>query len=62
MTLYASVLPLPLLYRVYDIFLLEGEKTLYRCGLAIIRLKLNALSECKGFEEIALCLKNTREI
>jgi hypothetical protein len=36
MTLFASVLPLPLLYRVYDIFLVEGEKTLYRCALTIL--------------------------
>jgi hypothetical protein len=29
-------LPLPYFYRVFDIFLVEGEKTLFRCALAIL--------------------------
>jgi len=43
-------LPLSLFYRIFDIFLIEGEKTLYRCALAILHYKQEGFIERNDFE------------
>jgi hypothetical protein len=42
-TLFSSIIPLSLFYRLFDIFLVEGEKVLYRCALNILSLKSKEL-------------------
>lgn len=39
MTLYASVLPFNLFARVFDVFLYENHKVIYRVGLAMLKFK-----------------------
>ncbi|CAD8177266.1 unnamed protein product [Paramecium octaurelia] len=53
-TLFASTLPIDLFYRVFEIFLLEGEKTLFRCALAIIHFKEQKLIQLQNNFEISL--------
>lgn len=37
-------------YRVFEIFLVEGEKTLFRCALSILYFKKQKLIELDDFE------------
>lgn len=37
--MFSATLPIDLFYRVFEIFLIEGEKTLFRCALAILHFK-----------------------
>jgi len=47
MTLLAAYLPFNLYSRVIDIFLVEGWKSIYRAGLAILYIKQERLLKCK---------------
>ena len=37
--MYTIILPFNILMRMFDIYLFEGEKTLFRAGLAILKIK-----------------------
>ena len=41
LTLFSSILPINIFYRVFEIYLVEGEKTLYRCALSLLNYKRN---------------------
>ena len=41
LTLFSSILPINIFYRVFEIYLVEGEKTLYRCALSLLNYKKN---------------------
>ena len=56
LTLYISVLPSKLALRVFDCFLSEKTKILYRIALAILKIKETKLMKMKDMEEILDCL------
>ena len=56
MSLFVHVLPLPLLEHMFDVFLLEGPKILFRVGLSIIKLKERAILQMQTFEDAYQCL------
>ncbi len=43
--------------RIFDVYLYEGEKILFRAGLAILKIKEKELSNLNDFEEIMMNLK-----
>ena len=50
LTLFAGFFSLELVSRIWDIFLVEGKKTIFRIALAILKLNENALlkaDECR---------------
>jgi hypothetical protein len=62
-TLYTNCLPFELLVRIFDCYLLEGEKIIYRTALAIMKVNENELLNAKHFEDFMENLRNcTRNI
>lgn len=61
MTLYANLLPFKLVVRLFDCFLFEKFKIIYRIGLAIIKIKEKKLLECKNMDNIIIHLKTFEE-
>ena len=61
MTLYSNFLPFNLVVRLFDCFLFEQFKILYRVGLAIIKIKQKKLLKCTSMEQILAHLKNFEE-
>jgi len=62
-TCYTNCLPFDIVVRVFDCYLLEGEKILYRVALALFKLKENEILNSKKFESIMEILKNlTKEV
>ena len=50
LTLFAGFFSLELVSRIWDIFLVEGKKTIFRIALAILKINENALlkaDECR---------------
>jgi hypothetical protein len=50
-----------ILVRIFDVFLLEGEKILYRFALAILKLNEERLLKAKAFENIMALFKGMYE-
>lgn len=48
--MYAIILPFNILMRIFDVYLYEGEKILFRAGLAILKIKEKELSNLNDFE------------
>lgn len=61
MTLYTNVLPFNLVVRLFDSFLFEKFKIIYRIGLAIIKIKEKKLLQCKSMDTVLMALKNLNE-
>jgi GTPase-activating protein len=61
MTLYTNVLPFKLVVRLFDAFLHEDFKIIYRVGLAIIKCKERAIVLTEGFENLMHLLKDFKE-
>jgi hypothetical protein len=61
MTLYTNILPFKLVVRLFDCFLNEKFKILFRVGLAIFKIKEKSLMECKNMDKIMECLKSFKE-
>jgi len=61
MTLYTNVLPFSLVVRLFDCFLFEKFKILYRIGLAIIKIKEKKLAACKSMDTVLMTLKKFDE-
>ncbi|CAD8100981.1 unnamed protein product [Paramecium sonneborni] len=57
-TMFSTALPINLFYRIFEIFLIEGEKTLFRCALTIIHYKEQKLIQLNDFEEGLQFLKS----
>ena len=55
--MYTSILPFRIVARLFDTFLFEKMKILYRVGLAIIKYKEKELLECKDLGKIMLELR-----
>eukprot|EP00743_Colponemidia_sp_Colp-15_P007163 GILK01007732.1.p1 GENE.GILK01007732.1~~GILK01007732.1.p1 ORF type:complete len:254 (-),score=33.46 GILK01007732.1:90-851(-) len=60
MTLYTYKFPLPLTSRIWDIFLAEGIKIIFRVALALLQLKKDELVGA-AFEDIMNVLGNLHE-
>jgi len=52
MTLFSVYFPIDVVVRIWDIYLIEGRKTIFRISLAIIKLNEKALFE----SEMGECL------
>jgi GTPase-activating protein len=61
MTLYTNALPFKLVVRLFDSFLNEKFKIVYRVALAIFKIKEKALLECKSMDKIMDNLKQFKE-
>lgn len=61
MTLYSNFLPFKLVVRLFDCFLFEKFKIIYRVGLAIIKIKEKKLLQCNNMDQILMHLKNFEE-
>ena len=57
LTIFCVNCPFDLLSRIWDIYLLEGEKTIYRFGIAILKLKDKELMKM-NFEDIMKKMKS----
>ena len=57
-TLYSSILPFQLVLRILDMFFAEGNKILYRAGLAILKLKEDILLAKKSDDAFIMELRN----
>jgi hypothetical protein len=62
MTLFSSILPLPLFYRFFDVFLIEGVKTAYRCALTILEFKKKSIQPNDSFEDVLIFIKSIDDI
>lgn len=59
LTFYVDKMPFETFLRIFDVFLLEERKILYRVGLAIFKLKqAKILAKKAGFEEVMLEIKD----
>ncbi|KAJ3409096.1 hypothetical protein HDV05_004585 [Chytridiales sp. JEL 0842] len=54
--LFLGVLPMPLLWRVLDAFLVDGYKTLFRIGVALILSQKDAIMKCTNIDTLILLL------
>ena len=68
-TLFTNCLSFKVVARIFDCYLLEGEKIIFRIALAILKLNENELLKAKGFEiflsQLRLCaskIKNPEEL
>ncbi|CAD8186866.1 unnamed protein product [Paramecium pentaurelia] len=61
-TLFSTALPINLFYRVFEIFLVEGEKTIFRCALAIIHFKEQKLTQLNDFENGLQYLRSNEDL
>ena len=62
-TCFANCLPFNIVVRIFDCYLLEGEKIIYRIALALFKLKAKYLLKGKSFETIMEKMKSiTNEI
>ena len=57
-TLYTNCLPFEIIVRIFDCYLLEGEKIIYRAALAILKLNEDDLLKAKHFESFMENLRN----
>ena len=51
-TCFSNCLPFNIVVRIFDCYLLEGEKIIYRIALALFKLKENYLLKGKSFESV----------
>ncbi|KAF5402837.1 Growth hormone-regulated TBC protein 1-A, partial [Paragonimus heterotremus] len=56
--LYADVLPIETTLRIFDCLFYEGDKILFRAGLALIRLHRDQLLECNEFPVLMTAFRN----
>ena len=62
-TCFSNCLSFNIVVRIFDCFLLEGEKIIYRVALALIKLKEDIIIKSKSFETVMETLKsNSNEI
>ena len=61
LTLYIGELPDKLVLRIFDTFLFEGTKILYRMGLAVLKIKEHSLVKALDFATINKILSNYNE-
>ena len=62
-TCFSNCLSFNIVVRIFDCFLLEGEKIIYRVALALFKLKEKSLLKAKSFETIMEKMKTlTKEI
>lgn len=59
--LFSRNLPFSTLVRIYDVFILEGYKIIYRFSLAFLKLREQRLSECSGMDTAFKIIKKTME-
>jgi hypothetical protein len=60
-TLFAVNFRFDILVRIFDVFLLEGQKILYRIALAVLKIKEDKILNKKGFDEVMVFMKNLFE-
>ena len=58
-TLFTNCLPFEVVVRIFDCYLLEGEKIIYRIALAILKLNEKELLNSKHFETFMENLRNS---
>jgi Rab-GTPase-TBC domain len=46
MTLFAVYFPIEIVVRIWDVFLIEGRKTIFRLALAILKINEKELMKC----------------
>lgn len=56
-TIFAVNFKFEILVRIFDVFLLEGEKIFYRIALAILKMNEDKLLSAKSFEDVLGKLK-----
>ncbi len=61
MTLYTNFLPFKLVVRLFDCFLFENFKVIFRIGLTIIKIKEKKLLKCRAMDDMLIHLKNFDE-
>ena len=57
-TLFTNCLPFKVIVRIFDCYLLEGEKIIFRAALAILKLNEDELIRAKHFETFMESLRN----
>ena len=57
-TCFSNCLPFNIVVRIFDCFLLEGEKIIYRVALALFKLKENQIIKSKSFESVMEIIKS----
>ena len=57
MTIFSTNLPLELTLRIWDIFFIEGQKILFRIGLAIMKINEKELMKA-DFEKVSSIIKD----
>ena len=57
-TCFTNSFPFEVIVRIFDCYLLEGEKIIFRTALAIFKLKENELLKARHFESFMETLKN----
>lgn len=61
LTLFAVNFPFDVLVRIWDIYIFEGEKTIYRIAIAILQKNEDELM-AKEFEDLMIVIKNMYKI
>jgi len=56
-TLFAVNFRFDILVRVFDVYLLEGQKILYRIALAVLKINEEKILSKKGFDEVLVIMK-----
>jgi hypothetical protein len=56
-TIFALNFKFDILVRIFDVFLLEGEKIFYRIGIAVMKIKEDKITNTRTFEDVLGKLK-----
>ena len=57
-TCFSNCLSFNIVVRIFDCYLLEGEKIIYRVALALLKLKENQILKSKSFESVMEVIKS----
>ncbi|EJD49827.1 TBC-domain-containing protein [Auricularia subglabra TFB-10046 SS5] len=58
LSLFTDCLPIETLFRVWDIFMVDGQDVLLRIGIAILRLAEEKLLQCRSISALYTCLES----
>jgi len=60
MTLFVKTLDLEVCARVWDVILVEGQLSMYRFGITLVRIVQDEIFDCEDAYEIYMVLSNLK--
>ena len=57
MTLFSVSLPIQVVVRIWDVYFIEGSKTIYRVAIAILKINEKELMKAEDMSELLTVIK-----